>query len=280
MDAISGLGVPLMNRQGWIDRMKTRFAQDRDADGMLSTIDRGGLKGIVARLDQNSDGRVDSAELMESLARPRFEDIAARMIRHRDIDGDETLSVDELRAAETMFNRIDQNDDGAVDKAELVDFLRGTGEHLGRLEPPHGGAAIRQRAFDYVAAKLIQHRDSDGDETLSGDEWPVLGSIFNRTDKNDDGEVDKAELVDFLLGVPGGPGGLGPPANKPARIAPIFDDEETDESEEILSLLGEDQDDQAAAEQVATLFPKANAYERVTAMLAARADAVKDILYL
>lgn len=280
MDAISGLGIPVMNHQGWIDRMRTRFAQDRDAGRPLGTIERDGSKGIVAGLDQKGDGRVDSAELMESLARPRFDDIATGLIRHRDIDGDETLSVDELRAPATTFNRIDQNDDSAVDKAELVDFLRGAPGHLGRLEPPHSGSAVSQSAFDYVAAELIHHRDSDGDEMLSADEWPALGNTFNRPDKNDDGEVDKAELVDFLRGVPGRPEGLGPLANKPARIAPIFDDEEMDESEEILSLLDEDQDEQAAAEQVRTLFPKANAYERITAMWAARADAVNDILYL
>lgn len=280
MDAVSGLGIPMVNHREWIDRMTARFGRNRAADGPPGRIGQRGPEAVVAKFDRNGDGRVDSAELMGSPSPPRFEDIAARLIRHRDVDGDEVLSVDELRLPETTFNRIDQNDDGEIDQAELAGFLRGADGQPGVLELPHSGSAAGRSAFDYVAAKLIQHRDRDGDEMLSVDEWPVPGDTFDRLDMNDDGEADQAELVDFLRGVPGGPGVLGPSAKKRVQIAPVPDDDQTNESQETLSLLDENEDEQAAAQSATIVFPRVNAYEKVTAMLAARANTVEDILYL
>jgi len=106
-----------------------------------------------------------------SQARP-IEQKLNRLINKKDNNGDNALSIKELGVKKDLFDRIDKNGDGQVDKFELV-------------------IAAHNRAHD-ANKKIDQLISNRG--ALDAEESSVPVNIFDKIDKNGDGEADKLEL--------------------------------------------------------------------------------------
>jgi len=115
------------------------------------------------------------------------------LYRALDLDGDGTLSADEIARASDSLKKLDQDGDGTVTRRELV---RG-GQAAGMPPRPGiapgagpGGGPNAQR----LMARLKQ-MDKDGDGKWKPDELPpFLRQRFNQIDANGDGFVDADEL--------------------------------------------------------------------------------------
>ncbi|SIS65567.1 EF-hand domain-containing protein [Phaeovulum vinaykumarii] len=128
-------GAPLM-RRGVIDLMTL----DADGDGRVTPEEiAAGRAAKVAGIDADKDGKISQAELVaQSMARHRevAERMAAERIKAQDADGDGLLSAEELLArpapSARLFDRLDRNDDGALDRDELARAQARMDRHFGR----------------------------------------------------------------------------------------------------------------------------------------------------
>ena len=156
---------------------------DRDGDAKLSKLEAPSpLMENFERVDANGDGLVDEAELaesMESLEGAVQGQGLLRRFAESDRNGDGKLSRDE--APEQLlqgFDRIDADDDGAIDRREVLAFLSSA-----------GGVPNRQ-----ALRRAIRQSDQDGDGKLSREEAPErIRNIFDRVDTNGDGFLDDNE---------------------------------------------------------------------------------------
>ena len=104
-----------------------------------------------------------------------FQRMANTLMKDNDSDGDGMLNLNEINISEDAFSKIDENKDTHIDSAELQDFL--TLVHN-----------------DFIAGKMIENNDADGNGTLSGKEAGIPEKLFNKLDANSDGELDRGEL--------------------------------------------------------------------------------------
>ena len=118
-------------------------AIDADKDGKISKDELTAHRAArTAAVDANADGKLSADELaamhlaaMQAAAKT----MAARMIEGLDSDGDKLLSVAEMAGRpmpEAMFDRIDTNQDGFIDQAEIDAAKAAMMERGGKM---HGG---------------------------------------------------------------------------------------------------------------------------------------------
>jgi Ca2+-binding EF-hand superfamily protein len=106
--------------------------------------------------------------------------------RALDLDGDGTLSADEIAKAADSLKKLDQDGDGAVSRQELV---RGGQVAAGAGRPAAPGPNT-QRFME-----RLKQMDKDGDGKLSKEELPpFLQQRFDQLDANGDGFVGTDEL--------------------------------------------------------------------------------------
>ncbi len=101
--------------------------------------------------------------------------MAKTLMKDNDSDGDGMLNLNEINISEDVFSKIDENKDNNIDSAELQDFL----------------PVVYN---DFIAGKMIENNDADGNGTLSKGEIGVPGKLFDKLDVNSDGELDRGEL--------------------------------------------------------------------------------------
>lgn len=91
---------------------------DKDSDGKISKDEFPSPDEHFTQLDVNSDGYIDESELPgPGVGRANR---AERMIDRWDADDSGTISQDEFMTGYTdRFNKLDQNDDGQIDGAEI-----------------------------------------------------------------------------------------------------------------------------------------------------------------
>lgn len=156
-----------------------------------------------ARLDRNSDGVIDQAEI-EAAINDRMtahhgwfgrshagagpDQMDQRMLHRLGAGADGKLTRELFRAEiASRFDEVDLNGDGRIDDSDLPPPLRGR-NILGQFGQPgaHGGGAMRWLAMLGVTAR-------DGaigrDDVLS-----AADKQFERLDRNKDGVVDKADM--------------------------------------------------------------------------------------
>ena len=172
----------------------------------LERIDRR-AEHLVARLDSAGAGYV-TADEFAAAAQKRF----ARLDRN----GDGRLTPDEFAgshradaaaahggtAHSARFERIDTNHDGIVTTDEYMAAARSLYadldvQHDGKVTATEiaGSARAQERAIR-AAARIVRHLDSDGDGSVSQDEFVAAAKTrFARLDKNGDGFIDATEAA-------------------------------------------------------------------------------------
>jgi Ca2+-binding EF-hand superfamily protein len=135
-----------------------RFAQhplmavlDADHDGELSAAEIENAATALKKLDQNADGKLTRDELRPPRGRG---DRAGRggadgagiveRIMSRDENGDGKVTKDEMpERMQRMLERVDTNNDGAIDRAEAERFAERTRDRDGRRGKGRGNADDR-----------------------------------------------------------------------------------------------------------------------------------------
>lgn len=183
-------------------------ALDADKNGELSTEEIANATAALKSLDKNSDGKLDVAEMrpnFEGMGRGGFgqgpggeggqgsgsEEMLTRLMA-MDANKDGKLAKDELpERLQSMFARGDKNEDGSMDKEEVMAFAR---ERSGGQSGQGGPGGPGFGGGDFVG-QMMERADSDKDGKLSGDEIPpFMKERLQQIDTNKDGALDKAEL--------------------------------------------------------------------------------------
>lgn len=181
---------------------------DRDRDRVitvneLNPADRQVFGPMLSRFDRDGDG-IDQREFMAAWPQLRVMIVGVTnqlqnnmragqgnpLFQALDTDGNGSLSAEEIDGAPEALRKLDANEDGAVDMAEV--------------SPRGGPAAVaasgdrRATAAAANADRLVKRylqSDSDGDGKLSQEEAPAaLKRQFEQLDKNTDGFLDADEL--------------------------------------------------------------------------------------
>lgn len=133
-----------VTREEFTQRAKDRFAtrnlgangtepgkdgEAKEPGGWRMTLDRmlGRTDRRFARLDKNSDGAIDAADL-EARADRRLAFASRRLLKRFDADNDGKVTRDEFdRSARQRFAMLDLDDDGRITEADLPPRMRGRG---------------------------------------------------------------------------------------------------------------------------------------------------------
>lgn len=200
---------------------------DKDQDGVLSAEEIEHATAALKTLDKNNDGKLDQSE-----TRPNFEGMGpggfggggfgggqgdgpaeqmlARLME-MDNDKDGKLSKDELpERLQSMMARGDKNEDGFLDKAEIMASARERSGGQGGQGGGFGGGGFGGGGGPEMVGQLMQRADANKDGKLSGDELPpFMRERLEQIDTNKDGSVDKTELEAGMSQMRGGFGGGG-----------------------------------------------------------------------
>jgi collagen type III alpha len=176
---------------------------DADGDGKISRDELYAAAINIKKLDRNNDGDITRDEVgppqMAGGPQPGrpgeggFRPTGEMMLKQLDKDNDGKISKDE--APERMregFARVDTNNDGFLDQAELGRMFAGfqrPGGQPGQPGQPGGEMLERMR-------QMYKDADKNGDGKLSKDEAPDrLKERFADVDKNSDGFIDQQEQM-------------------------------------------------------------------------------------
>lgn len=176
-----GWGEGHKGKGGWSRGPLTQEAMDANT------------RARFARMDANSDGALDAAEIEAKLAQRagkrgnRAERMGERRLRRFDADRDGKVTRDEFsKHVRDRFARLDLNNDARITDADLPPVMRGRGVLSGDGDAPRRGFGRRLANLSKADA------DKDGaitlDEMLAGND-----RRFILRDRNGDGVIDKAD---------------------------------------------------------------------------------------
>jgi Ca2+-binding EF-hand superfamily protein len=112
---------------------------DTDADGKLSPAELAAHReAMFTAADANTDGLLDQEEIaahQTAMLAERMGQRVGRMLERRDVNGDGSLSLEEMGKgpAETGFARMDADGDGLISKEELQQ----AGQRFGEMRRKH-----------------------------------------------------------------------------------------------------------------------------------------------
>lgn len=187
------LETPRPNSGATPDELTAQLmALDRNGDGVLTrdeVPDR--LQSLFARADANHDGKLTPDEIRQSAAHtggpsgrrggPGSAGMNMRLdpvLFALDANHDGILSAAEIRNSSNALRALDRNHDGIIEATEMP---------------------VRQQTPEERADHLLEEWDTNKDGKLSLDELPDgLRARFTEADKNTDGYLDRAELIQMF----------------------------------------------------------------------------------
>lgn len=118
------------------------------------------------------------------------------IMRALDVNGDGTISAEEIADASKNLKKLDRDGDGQLTLAELRPAGGPPGAAGGSLAPRDRGAMM---------AQMFERRDANKDGKLTGDEIPPqMAGRLERIDANGDGAIDQEELKKMQEAMRGG----------------------------------------------------------------------------
>jgi Ca2+-binding EF-hand superfamily protein len=190
---------------------------DTDQDGIISAAEWRNAPAALAKLDQNSDGKVTPDELRPpgpppgegGPGGPGGEDMVGRMMSF-DKDNDCKLSAAELpERMQGMMARADKNSDGFLTKDELTAAAPPPPQGDGRREG-RGGGGGGPRGGMMRMDPILSAVDADQDGTLSAAEIQGAATAIGKLDKDSDGKLTREEVRPAFGGGRRGEGGPRP----------------------------------------------------------------------
>lgn len=151
-----------------------------------------------ARLDKNSDGALDQAEIEAGMTQrmgqrgAMFERFAKARMARVDENRDGKVTKEEfLGRIRRMFAEMDLNNDGKISDDDLPPMMRGRGALAGGQD---GGAMMGPRGRGGMLAGRLRGADANKDGVITLDEALAAGEKqFTAHDRNRDGNLDKAD---------------------------------------------------------------------------------------
>jgi Ca2+-binding EF-hand superfamily protein len=247
---------------------------DTNEDGK---IDRAEFKALFQRMDLNEDGAVDKNEMRaaalalskapasppatrrepEEVHSPAATEVQQRvdlLLKELDADRDGKISRAEAKGTKLalVFDRLDRNQDGFLDRSEL---LRAADQLPPVAKAPEPGKASE---LDLRLFFFLKQFDTNQDGKL---DWDEAQAMFQRLDRNRDGTLDEQELLAAaVLGWPAGAREIDPVL--PPRTEVISKERRPEVDPVIAALLREfdrDRDGRLSREEVAALFERLDA---------------------
>ncbi len=176
-----GLDIADHSRADAINEKTNQLISKKDTNGdeVWNTGELGVHKLSFDQIDKKGDGQIGSGEL-NIAARNRIHAVNERinhLISKKDTNGDGALDAGELGVPEKAFNRIDKNGDGQIGSGEL-----------------NIAARNRIHAVNERIRHLIGKKDTNGNGVLDIGELGIPKDVFDRIDKDGNGQVGKFEL--------------------------------------------------------------------------------------
>ena len=190
---------------------------DKDGDGMISKAELPeGARLPFDKLDKNGDGFLDATELKDMRGRgddrrrgdqamdpERVRQMATKMMQRFDKNQDGFITADEMPAQQQkrkgkqgkgqrgggfdFFYMADKNGDGKVDLFEVTAAVQ--------QQAKERGGRDRKRGPDPRALKrAIKTFDTNGDGSVTRDEWRGRKESFARLDADNDGVITQVEV--------------------------------------------------------------------------------------
>lgn len=177
MDGMSINVGSLHGNHGMFQRMANKLVNDNDSDGdgMLDLNEINISEDAFSKIDENKDNNIDSAELQDFLPVVYNDLVAGKMIENNDADGNGTLNKEEAGIPEKLFDKLDVNSDGELDRGEL------------------NALAERMRG-----RRMAGRMGGNGKGSKVSNLLNITEEITGQIDTNGDGKVDSEEITSYL----------------------------------------------------------------------------------
>lgn len=173
------------NGDGQVDKFELIIAAHNLAKGMSDAGKSDVPINVFDRIDKNGDGEADKVEL-GTLDHKRAHSVnegVNQLLSKKDTNGDGVLNAGELGVPEKAFNRIDKNGDGQVGIGELSIDARN------KIAANNRAQAVNERI-----SHLLSKKDTNGNGSLDAGELGMLKDVFDKIDKDRNGQIGRLEL--------------------------------------------------------------------------------------
>jgi Ca2+-binding EF-hand superfamily protein len=173
------------NGDGKADKFELIIAAHNLAKEVNEKANQGVPVNVFDRIDKNGDGDADKVELgtSDNNRAHAVNEGANQLLSKKDTNGDGVLNTGELGVPEKAFNRIDKNGDGQIGIGELNIDARN------KIAANNRAQAVNERI-----SHLLSKKDTNGNGSLDAGELGMPKDVFNKIDKDRNGQVGRYEL--------------------------------------------------------------------------------------
>ncbi len=173
------------NGDGQADKFEIIIAAQNRAKGMLDAGKSDVSINIFDKIDKDGDGKVDKVglDIADHGRADAVDERINQLLSKKDTNGNGSLDAGELGVPEAAFKRIDKNGDGQVGIGELNIDARNKIAARNRVD------AVNERI-----SHLLSKKDTNGNGLLDAGELGIPKDVFNKIDKDGNGQVGRYEL--------------------------------------------------------------------------------------